>query len=105
MLHKELKTMMGNKARKGLQAAILTASVALITGCASTSEVEEARAETEAVRGDLQRALQMAEEANQKADQALEAARAAQQAAEAGEQCCQDVRQELDRALERMQQK
>lgn len=97
--------MMGNKAKKGIQTAILVTGFALITGCASTSDVDEARAETEAVRGDLQRALQMAEEANRKADQALEAARSAQQAAEAGEQCCQDVRQELDRALERMQQK
>ncbi|MCW8193838.1 hypothetical protein F6455_03430 [Proteobacteria bacterium 005FR1] len=94
-----------SKVKKGFQAAILVAGFALITGCASTSQVEEARAETEAVRGDLQRALQMAEEANRKADQALEAARAAQQAADAGEQCCQDVRQELDRALQRMQRK
>lgn len=86
------------QARKGLQAVLLAAGFALTAGCASNGQIEQAQSEA-------QDALRAAEAAQRTADEALEAARRAQQSADSAERCCQDNRRELERALERMQQK
>lgn len=89
---------MGNNMIKGFRAAVVVATIALATGCATTTENEQ-------TRSDLDRALQMAQEAQNTAQQALETAREAQQAAQRGEQCCQDLQNQMDRAMQRLQQK
>lgn len=73
-------------------------SLGLLAGCASTSEIEQARTDSE-------RALEVAQEARQLAQEASRKADSAQSSADSANQCCQDQQQKLDRALERMQQK
>lgn len=77
---------------------VVALSLGLLAGCASTSEIEQART-------DSQRALEVAEEARQLAEEASRKADRAQSSADSANQCCQDQQQKLDRAIERMQQK
>lgn len=90
--------MVSKKALTGLQAAALVMGFALVTGCASTSQIEQAQS-------DAQQALQIAQEAQRTAQEATAAARAAQQSADAANRCCSETQQKLDRLLERSQQK
>ncbi|WP_341939127.1 Lpp/OprI family alanine-zipper lipoprotein [Marinimicrobium sp. C2-29] len=78
---------------------IAVLSLGLLAGCATnSSEVEQAQT-------DAERALQVAEEAKQIAQEASRKADSAQSSADSANQCCQDNRQKLDRAMERMQEK
>ena len=77
---------------------VVALSLGLMAGCASTTELEQAQA-------DSQRALEVAEEAKKLAEEASSKADRAQSAADSANQCCQNQQQKLDRALERMQQK
>ena len=91
---------MGNTTLNGFKIAVAASLLALFAGCQSTST-----ADMEQARSDLDRALQMAQEAQETAQEALDTARAAQQAADRGEQCCQDMQRQLDRAMERLNEK
>ena len=80
-------------------------ALALAAGCATTSQLEEARA-------DAAEAKRMAEEAQTQVanvrsmvEEAMAAARAAQSAADASQNCCTDLERKLDRALQEMQRK
>lgn len=69
----------------------------LVTGCATT----------EADNGvqDVQRAIEVAEQAQRTAERAEQAARRAQETADAAQRCCTENQRNIDRALQRMQQK
>src|SRR5690625_3851071 len=54
---------------------------------------------------DAQEALEVAHQAQRTAQQAQETAASAQRTADGAQACCQEQRQRLDRAQERMQQK
>lgn len=77
---------------------IAVLSLGLLAGCASTSDIEQAQSDSE-------RALQVAEEAKQIAEEASRKADSAQSSADSANQCCQENKQKLDRAMERMQEK
>lgn len=78
---------------------IAVLSLGLLAGCATnSSEVEQAQS-------DAERALQVAEEAKQIAEEASRKADSAQSSADSANQCCQENKQKLDRAMERMQEK
>lgn len=87
---------------KGLAAGM---ALALAAGCATTSQLEEARADAAEARRIAEEAQSMVENARNLAQQALDAARAAQSAADASQQCCTDLERKLDRALQDMQRK
>ncbi|WP_372750280.1 alanine-zipper protein [Litorivivens sp.] len=74
-----------------LKAGALVALLAFTTGCASTSEIQQANATAES-------ALQAAQQAQRTAEEALRKAEAAQR-------CCDDNTKKIDRAFERAQQK
>jgi len=88
-----------------LKCMIAGAALALAAGCATTSQLEEVRAEAQAARQAADEARSMVENARSMIEQALETARAAQAAAEASQNCCTDLERKLDRALQEMQQK
>lgn len=75
----------------GLKVAALVALFAFTTGCANTSEIEQANATAES-------ALQAAQQAQRTADEAL-------RKAEAAKRCCEDNSRKIDRAFERSQRK
>lgn len=72
--------------------------VVLATGCANTTQIEEANATA-------QRALQTAEQALRAAQEASSKADAAMAEAEASQQCCRDAHDKIDKAFERSQYK
>ncbi len=73
---------------------IIVASALLVTGCASTSEINEAKSAAERAMEAANRAVSMAEAAEAKAEQAL---REAQQA----QMCCNENSEKMQRMLER----
>src|SRR5690625_5284785 len=66
--------------------------------CATQASVDQPRA-------DAQEAPEVAQQAQRTAQQAQETAASAQRTADGAQACCQEQRQRLDRAQERMQQK
>lgn len=90
--------MINKKALSRLKVFGLLAGIALASGCATQAAVDQARA-------DAQEARELAQQAQRTAQQAQEAAASAQRAADSANTCCQEQRQRLDRAQERMQQK
>ncbi|MDX1625059.1 MAG: Lpp/OprI family alanine-zipper lipoprotein [Wenzhouxiangellaceae bacterium] len=79
--------------------------LALAAGCASTSQLDEVRAEAEEARRMAEEAKNMVEQARSSIQEAMEMARAASAAAEASQNCCTDLERKLDRALQDMQRK
>lgn len=75
----------------GIKAAALVAMFAFATGCASTSEVEQANATAD-------RALEAAQQAQRTAEEAMRKAEAAQR-------CCEENQKKIDRAFEKSQYK
>src|SRR5690625_4297434 len=76
----------------------------LLTGDDLTSECATQASEDQA-RADAQEALEVAQQARRTTQQARETAASAQRTANGAHACCQEQRQRLDRAQERMQQK
>ncbi|MDT8410189.1 MAG: hypothetical protein RQ741_11360 [Wenzhouxiangellaceae bacterium] len=88
-----------------LKTMLAGCALALAAGCATTQQVEEARAEAAAAQRTADEAMKMVEQARGMMQEAMQAARAAQSAADASQNCCTDLERKLDRALQDMQRK
>lgn len=88
-----------------IKAAFAGCVLAMAAGCATTSDIEEIRAEAAEARRMAEEAQSMVQNARSMVEEALETARAAQATAEASQNCCTDLERKLDRALQEMQQK
>jgi len=106
---KKIKTwrrlMMSRTPNTLIKAAIAGFALAIAAGCATTAQVEEARAEAAEAKRVAQEAQSTVDQARGMMQQAMEAARAAQAAADASQNCCNDLERKLDRALQDMQRK
>jgi len=89
----------------GLKVILAAGVFALVTGCASTADLERAQSDANQARQAAEAAQTEAQDAARVAREALEAARAAQQTADGAQRCCDEVQEKLDRAMERMQEK
>jgi outer membrane murein-binding lipoprotein Lpp len=88
-----------------LKGLVAGCALALAAGCASTSQLEEVRAEAEEARRMAQEAQSTIDSVRSMVEEALAEAQAAGEAADAAQACCTDLERKLDRALEEMQQK
>ncbi|MEX2500203.1 MAG: hypothetical protein WD397_15150 [Wenzhouxiangellaceae bacterium] len=80
-------------------------ALVLAAGCATSSQIEEIRAETAEARRIAEDAQAKVDNAASMINEAMEAARAAQAAADASQNCCTDLERKLDRALQDLQRK
>jgi len=85
----------------------LVAGFALVVaaGCATSSDLEEVRAEAAEAKRMAEAAQSKVDNAASMINEAMEAARAAQATADASQNCCTDLERKLDRALQEMQRK
>jgi len=88
-----------------LKSLVAGCALALAAGCASTSKLEEARADAAEARRMAEEAQTQVENVRSMVEEAMAAARAAQSAADASQNCCSDLERKLDRALQDMQRK
>lgn len=88
-----------------IKAAVAGFALVIAAGCATTAQVEEARAQAAEAQRTAEAAQAAVDQARGMMQQAMEAARAAQAAADASQNCCNDLERKLDRALQDMQRK
>ena len=79
--------------------ALLASVISLAGGCATTSGVDTADAES--LRAMVEEAKQAAEEARAAAERAQATADKALRTAEGASQCCQDTNEKIDRMFKR----
>lgn len=84
---------------------VVGCALVLAAGCATTSDLEAARAEAAEAKRIAEEAQTKVDNAMSMINEAMEAARAAQAAADASQNCCTDLERKLDRALQEMQRK
>jgi len=88
-----------------LKSVVAGCVLALAAGCATTSQLEEVRAEAAEAKRAAEQAQSQLANARSMIEEAMTAARAAQSAADASQNCCSDLERKLDSALQDMQRK
>lgn len=88
-----------------LKSLVAGCALALAAGCATSSQIEEIRAEAAEARRIAEDAQAKVDSATSMINEAMDAARAAQAAADASQNCCTDLERKLDRALQDLQRK
>lgn len=94
-----------NVANTLLKGSALLLIAGLAAGCATTQQVEEARALAEEAKQAAAQADQRAANAGNKADQAKATADAAMRKAEEANRCCQETNEKIDRMFKKSMQK
>lgn len=88
-----------------LRSLVAGFALAMAAGCATSSQLEEVRAEAAEAKRMAEQAQSSMANARSMIEEAMTAARAAQAAADASQNCCTDLERKLDRALQEMQRK
>lgn len=98
--------------KTALRASALALSVVLAAGCASTSQIDEAKATADRAAADAAAAASAAEAARAAADRAAQAASAAQStadqalsAATESQACCEANRESMERMFQKSMSK
>lgn len=91
--------------RSVITASAMAVALALSTGCASTTKIDEVRAMAEEAARTATQAGERAAVAERKADQAQSAADAAMRKAQEAERCCEETNEKIDRMFKKSMSK